>query len=241
MRNEYVLTKQNVDDWIERCYDGNSENVRFFTVPSNCTVIGSGALAWLPNLELVIFPKRGVTRIESNAFRGCTELKIVRLPTTLETIESWAFSECKSLMNVRLPEGLKTIRTCAFERCYNFTEVRLPTTIRCVESNAFKECRRVKNVVIPYGASGLQYRAFADLRSLWRVPKIPSTQRGISCADIFEGSTFLVRAPHKRFVQYWRRAHWYSWRDTKYMLLHFKRRRVLNHVLKQHKPKHARG
>ena len=63
------------------------------------------------------------TRVVTYAFNGCSSLKTVVLPDTLQEISSRGFSGCKSLVSIELPESLVTIAGSAFLNCSNLTDI----------------------------------------------------------------------------------------------------------------------
>ena len=60
---------------------------------------------------------RPVVRVGANAFRGCTSLRSVSLPPTVESVGDGAFSGCSSLASLTLPEGLRRLGSNAFDGC----------------------------------------------------------------------------------------------------------------------------
>ncbi len=56
----------------------------------------------------------GITKIGNQAFRDCTAVTNVELPSTLQSIGKIAFQKCKSLRNIVLPENLISIG----DRCF---------------------------------------------------------------------------------------------------------------------------
>ena len=60
---------------------------------------------------------RPVVGIAASAFRGCTSLRSVSLPPTVESVGDGAFSGCSSLATLTLPEGLRRLGSNAFDGC----------------------------------------------------------------------------------------------------------------------------
>lgn len=55
-----------------------------------------------------------VTSIGEGAFFGCSNLKKIVLPPSIESIKENAFNSCHSLTQLTIPEGVTTIESCAF-------------------------------------------------------------------------------------------------------------------------------
>lgn len=57
---------------------------------------------------------KGITTIDKNAFKGCTNVSKVTLPDTLFAIEEGAFAHCDKLTSVTIPSGTTAIHAKAF-------------------------------------------------------------------------------------------------------------------------------
>jgi hypothetical protein len=68
----------------------------------------------------------GVTKIGDFAFRSCTKLTSVTLPSTLKTIGSSAFYSTK-ITTLDVPNGVTTINSNAYTSCTSLTTVFLPS------------------------------------------------------------------------------------------------------------------
>ena len=54
---------------------------------------------------------------DDEAFRECTALTSIKLPSKLKNIRFWAFRNCKLLKKITIPDSVTFIETCAFEGC----------------------------------------------------------------------------------------------------------------------------
>ena len=63
----------------------------------------------LNNTTLKTAKFSAITAIEGNAFKGCTELTSVNLPSTLTTIASTAFDGCVALTNITIHKETDSI------------------------------------------------------------------------------------------------------------------------------------
>lgn len=89
--------------------------VREEEVLTNSSTIQKGAFGgFLEDIKEIIIPE-GITSIEENAFKGCTNLTTVILPGSLKHIGRNAFVDCKSLKTTVLPESISAIE-CWGER-----------------------------------------------------------------------------------------------------------------------------
>ncbi len=132
--------------------------------------IGYQAFYGCENLHTVIIPE-GVTMIESTggnsyAFQGCTSLKYVTLPSTLEIIGFKAFYGCESLEVIALPANVKTISGDAFRGCINLTTVSIPSDshLETIYGSFYQSNSE-------YGAHGAFYGC-SSLASIWLPPTL---------------------------------------------------------------------
>ena len=75
----------------------------------------------------------GLLTIEENAFRGCTSLEKIELPSTVKRIGANAFAGCSALKEVVLPEEVKYLGSNIFDtpelKIYpNILEDEVPAT-----------------------------------------------------------------------------------------------------------------
>ena len=67
-----------------------------------------------------------VTEIRTEAFRFCTSLTSVTIPSSVTTIGSGAFESCTSLASVTIPNSVTTIGNFAFQDCTALTNFVIP-------------------------------------------------------------------------------------------------------------------
>ncbi len=106
----------------------------------------------------------GVTAIGKNAFSGCTSLTEV-IMTSVETIESGAFKNCSALSYIKLPSCLKTVSDYAFSYCTLLTEAVLPQGVYVIGSHAF-EFSGLTKVTVPSSVTEMGENAFYFCSSL---------------------------------------------------------------------------
>ena len=87
----------------------------------------------------------GVESIRSKAFYKCSDLKEIKLPSTLKTIEEKAFFLCDP-KEIILPDGLETIGKDAFGFCSSLKEVTVPASVTRIDDYAFYSCTSLLEV-----------------------------------------------------------------------------------------------
>lgn len=55
--------------------------------------------------------------IHLNNFNGCTEIKTVVLPDSIEIIDRGAFWNCIKLNNINIPKSIRLINAYTFDNC----------------------------------------------------------------------------------------------------------------------------
>ena len=111
----------------------------------------------------------GVTTIGNTAFKGCSNITSVSMPSTVTEIGSKSFENCTNLKTAKLPENIKKINSEAFYNCNNLSDeitIKEGTTIEklafsktgiskvTIENgvvlpvNSFNSCSKLEKVII---------------------------------------------------------------------------------------------
>ena len=122
-----------------------------FTRKSTQT-IGSSAFHDCTALETVNFASEGtgITTIYEGAFSGCSSLKRINLPVTVNMIYSTAFKDCSSLQSVYIPNADCSFSSNAFENCTSLTSFSMPLNSVHVDVDMFRNCTSLTKLAIPY-------------------------------------------------------------------------------------------
>ncbi|MEG0455389.1 MAG: leucine-rich repeat domain-containing protein, partial [Bacteroides sp.] len=87
-----------------------------------------------------------VSTIAQNAFKNCTSLKSVVIPSSVTTVEDSAFKGCTQLSAVSLSEGITALNDSAFENNV-LQKVILPKSLTTVGKYAFANNKTLTSVV----------------------------------------------------------------------------------------------
>ena len=147
--------------------------------------ISSGAFQNKTTLRGATLPNT-VIAIGDNAFRGCTGLTAVSLPTvTLTSIGSYAFYGCTSLEALVLPDSVATLGSNVFRNCTNLAAVNYPRSLSTVSATVWSDLRSylfagtsIKSIVVPEGVTVIPAYTFSGSDSLESVV-LPGTLTGI--------------------------------------------------------------
>ena len=116
------------------------------------------------------------TTITDEAFKGCYNLKTLRLPAQLTKIPYMAVADCKSLQEITIPATVEEIDNSAFENCRSIRSITFegaespqgaaqyaPTTgcaLWRIGNWAFYNCHELQNLLIPKGVTEIGDAAF---------------------------------------------------------------------------------
>lgn len=104
-----------------------------------------------------------VAEIDEAAFKGCTELKTVKFPTSLALAEAGSY--------------YFKIGDNAFEGCISLESVEIPDAVMSIGHGAFYGCRSLHSVTLPKCYVGPY--AFAHCESLGLISNIATASEGV--------------------------------------------------------------
>lgn len=127
----------------DKAYTNNSY-VETITIPEGVKIIEdtldwsyNGAFKNCTNLKSIVLPTT-LTSLGRNAFDGCSSLTSITLSdTSITEIKTGTFSNCSGLTNVTIPEGVTKIGGTAFSRCSNLNSIDIPSTIESFGDDVF--------------------------------------------------------------------------------------------------------
>lgn len=127
---------------------------------SEVTGIGEYAFAFT-GVRSADFSGTSIGSIDEYAFKGCHDLKTVKLPSSIYSIKEDAFYDCTSLTNADLG-GVVEIGTAAFYDCESLTSLSLGNRLQCISNMAFNGCKSLQEVTIPETIVVIGKSAFAN-------------------------------------------------------------------------------
>lgn len=166
-------------------YLGNKYSVlETFTLTADME-LNSYQFQYYPFKKLII--AEGVTSIPDCAFRYCSRLEEVQLPSTLTTIGYCAFSQCRKLNEITLSEGLEEIGSYAFEST-SLKTLTIPASVTFINDYAFSSCKSLIAVTYKSSAdvSNCMFNECSTLQSVRFLGNIASIGR-----NAFNGTTAL--------------------------------------------------
>ena len=104
--------------------------------------------------------------IGAYAFKGCSGLTSLTLPSGVTSIGHSAFSGCSGLTSLTLPSGVTSIGTSTFSGCSGLTSLTLPSGVTSIGSSAFSGCSGLTSLTLSSGVTSIGYFAFSDCSGL---------------------------------------------------------------------------
>lgn len=83
--------------------------------------------------------------IGASAFRFCTSLESIDIPTKIEYIGDFAFFGCTDLKEIELPVTVSEIGECAFNNCSKLKNATIPSIVE-IDLLMFSGCTKLKNI-----------------------------------------------------------------------------------------------
>ena len=101
-----------------------------------------------------------VTSIGSSAFKACSGLTSVSIPSSVTSIGSGAFNSCSGLTSVTIPNSVTSIGSDAFWNCSGLTSVTIPNSVTSIDKGTFYGCSGLTSVNIPNSVTSIGIGAF---------------------------------------------------------------------------------
>ena len=152
----------------QACLNDGSCKIENVIIPDNAErSVDVGIQAFPQSLKTIKLGEvnpNGNSKIEQQAFAGCTDLTSVDFGYGWKEIGTQAFYGCSALKDIVLPEGVEYIRDGAFSGAA-IEAIHLPNTLKLIEKNAFV-CEKLKTITIPASVEKIEAHAFQNNKAL---------------------------------------------------------------------------
>ena len=130
-----------------------------------CTVTGTRDYAnWALNIPEEI-DGYIVTGIADGAFKE-SDMRLVILPDTIETIGEYAFYKCQSLSHMKLPQNVSVIGDYAFYGCTSWKNAIIPSSAHTIGVAAYAACFAIEEINVPASLINIGDMAFSGCSRL---------------------------------------------------------------------------
>ena len=158
--NTYALFKDNTD-------------ITDVIIPASVTTIGRDVFKGCSNLQTVTFQGADdgtsqLSVIYNYAFKNCTSLQSITMPSSVTIIREGVFYGCTGLKNVTLNSGLQRIVGLVFYSCTSLEGITIPNTVTEIGAEVFNSCSSLKSITFEQGISltAISNRLFYQCRAL---------------------------------------------------------------------------
>ncbi|CAJ1959804.1 unnamed protein product [Cylindrotheca closterium] len=142
----------------------------------------------------------GLKVIGEEAFFGCSALKDLGLPSTVNSAEAGVFAECTNLTQIDIAKTkLSEIAPRTFQNCYNLRKILLPSTVGELGDEAFQCCMQLVSVEIVVGGqqmSRIGTMCFEGCESLRNLSLGGCSDELMIGEDAFEACESLLECVH---------------------------------------------
>ena len=139
--------------------------------------IGECAFKDCSSLTSVSIPS-GVTKLGDCAFIGCSSLSDISLPDAMTEMGLNVFCGCSSLTQVTLPDGITEIPFGTFRNCEKLADIQFSDELTSIGNFVFDGCSSLTQIEIPEGVTSLGTNVFYHCTGLNSI-KLPSTLESI--------------------------------------------------------------
>ncbi len=106
----------------------------------------------------------GLTFINDDAFRSCSNLTSIEIPNFVTSIGDYAFYYCRSLTSIKIPNSVIFIGDYAFYWCIDLTSIEIPNSVTSIGSHAFSDCSGLTSMtVFADNPPSLSYSVFSEV------------------------------------------------------------------------------
>lgn len=150
--------------WLSDGMFRDCKSLEKVTLHSDLKLIRDYCFAGCTNLKSIKIPT-SVTELGTHAFSasGLTEIVV---PETVTTMSSSVFSECKDLLKAEINANISKLPDYTFEYCNSLSQFGLGNYITTIGREAFKGCNAFTEVVIPEQIKHIDMLAFSECMSL---------------------------------------------------------------------------
>jgi hypothetical protein len=161
------------------------------------TALGENAFKECTKLASVTIPS-SVTSLGDYCFSNCSGLTGITIPSSVTSLGNWCFAKCKKLTNITLPDNITKFGELCFAES-GLTRITIPSSIKQISNYCFYRCRNLTSVNIPSSVTSFAGQCFKDCNNLPSITISSSvTSLGQDClggCSSLKSATFKGKMP----------------------------------------------
>lgn len=179
--------KSGVLDTVAVCSDGavpeppETKKLKYTLLKDNTYAVSVGKALY--DREIVIpyqYDGKSVTTIADNAFKDCSGLTSITIPSSVTTIGDSAFINCSNLSQITIPDSVTEIGDGAFNYCTKLTGITIPNSVTKIGDATFYCCQQLTSIIIPDNVTKIGKGAFKGCKKLTSIEFIGTAKEWIS-------------------------------------------------------------
>lgn len=151
-----------------------------------------------------------VVVIQNFAFKDCSNVTSVLIPSSIKSIGINAFENCSNITEITIPEGVTLIGNNTFKGCEKLASVTLPTSLESIGANAFAGCTSLTSIVLPKNIQEIGANAFANCTKLATIEVFGDTPATLK-TGVFPSSVSKIYVKPSLVSTY--KAAWAEYKD----------------------------
>lgn len=151
-----------------------------------------------------------VVVIQNSAFKDCSNVTSVLIPSSIKSIGINAFENCSNITETTISEGVTLIGNNTFLGCVKLASVILPTSLENIGANAFAGCTSLTSIVLPKNIQEIGANAFANCTKLATIEVFGDTPATLK-NNVFPNSVSKIYVKPSLVSTY--KAAWAEYKD----------------------------
>ena len=189
----------NIESIEESAFEGCTGITALALGSTKLSIIGPEAFKGCSELTNVTLPTTSTPKLQigDEAFMGCAKLETINIPAQIDLIGESAFEGCQLLSSSINTTVSNDIGSKAFKGCSKLEAVTISGDITTIGSNAFYGCIKLSSITLPNSITKIESSAFYDCKALKYIT-LPSdlTTIGNAAFQNCTGLTSIILPPN---------------------------------------------
>lgn len=135
------------------------------TIPKYINILFKGCCLSCTNLRSIKLHS-SLKFIGSHCFKNCCSLKELKIPNSVMALGHYCFADCSKLNEISLPDSISRLGVNCFVNCSSLKNLTLPDSIKVIPESCFENCSQLNNVVVPTSVTKFSKKCFKNCCSL---------------------------------------------------------------------------